>query len=49
MKLANSIKEVKSIAQNMLGSKLVTTQTGIAGQLVRKVYVEEGVDIDQEL
>jgi len=33
----------------MLGMKLVTHQTGPEGQIVRNLYVEEGVDIAREL
>ena len=33
----------------MLGMQLVTHQTGPQGQKVRKVYVEEGMDIAREL
>lgn len=44
VKLANSADEVKSIAGSMLGSRLVTHQTGKAGQIVKKVYIEEALD-----
>ena len=33
----------------MMGMQLVTHQTGPAGQKVRKIYVEEGMDIAREL
>jgi succinyl-CoA synthetase beta subunit len=48
VRVCKSIKEVKTAAADMLGSTLVTKQTGEAGKLVRKVYVEEGLDIDHE-
>jgi len=40
---------VKKTAQAMLGSQLVTVQTGPAGQTVRRVYIEQGLDIAREL
>lgn len=49
VKLARSIEEVRSLADEILGMQLVTHQTGPAGQLVRRVYIEEGADIAQEL
>ena len=49
VKLAKSIDEVKSLANEILGMQLVTHQTGPEGQKVRKVYIEEGCDIAQEL
>jgi len=49
VKLARSRDEVGEFAAGMLGKPIVTHQTGPEGQLVRKVYVEEGVDIDREL
>ncbi|MDT8375905.1 MAG: ADP-forming succinate--CoA ligase subunit beta [Mariprofundaceae bacterium] len=48
VRVCRSIEEVKTAAAGMLGSTLVTRQTGEAGKLVRKVYVEEGLDIDHE-
>ena len=49
VKLARSIEEVRSLSEEILGMNLVTHQTGPAGQLVRRIYVEEGADIDREL
>jgi succinyl-CoA synthetase beta subunit len=49
VKLARSAEEAKEIARKMLGMQLVTHQTGPQGQKVRKVYVEEGMDIAREL
>lgn len=48
VKLAKSSEEVKKFAQGMLGSTLVTHQTGPNGQQVRKVYIEEGSSIKKE-
>jgi len=49
VKLAKSLKEVEKICKNMLGSTLVTNQTGPEGKLVEKVYIERGVKIKYEL
>lgn len=49
VKLARSIEEVRSLSDEILGMQLITHQTGPAGQLVRRIYVEEGADIDREL
>jgi len=49
VKLARSIDEVRSLAQNMLGMHLVTHQTGPGGQTVRRLLIEEGADIRKEL
>ncbi len=49
VKLAKSPEEVKEIAAKMIGMKLVTHQTGPEGKEVRRVLVEEGIDIDREL
>jgi succinyl-CoA synthetase beta subunit len=49
VKLARSIAEVREIADEILGMQLITHQTGPAGQLVRRIYVEEGADIACEL
>ena len=49
VKLAQSLDEVQSMTAAILGSPLVTPQTGPQGKKVRKVLVEQGLDIDQEL
>ncbi len=48
VKIAKSLDEVKTYAENMLGSKLVTPQTGAEGKLIRKVYIESGAEIVKE-
>ena len=40
---------VRELAGQMLGSTLVTDQTGPQGKVVGRVYVEQGVDISREL
>ena len=49
VKLARSIEEVRQLANDMLGMTLVTHQTGPAGRIVKRVYIEDGCDIDREL
>jgi len=49
VKLAKSIDEVKTLADEILGMTLVTHQTGPEGKLVQKVYIEEGANIEDEL
>jgi succinyl-CoA synthetase beta subunit len=49
VKLARSIDEVKTLAGQILGMQLVTHQTGPEGQRVRRLLIEEGADIKQEL
>jgi len=48
VKLAESIDEVRTHAEDILGMNLVTHQTGEEGQKVRKILVTAGVDIEQE-
>jgi len=49
VKLARNLQEVQSAAAAILGRPLVTPQTGPQGKKVRKVLVEQGLDIAQEL
>jgi len=49
VQLVRSVDEVRQVANNLLGNRLVTIQTGTEGQTVRQVLVEEGCDIDREL
>ncbi len=49
VKLAKSIDEAKSLADEIIGMTLVTHQTGTEGMLVKKVLVEQGLDIKKEL
>ena len=48
VRLARSLDEVKTFAQQMLGKTLVTLQTGPAGKQVNRLYIEEGSDIAAE-
>lgn len=49
VKLADSPDEVRAIAADMLGSRLVTAQTSKAGRSVRRVYVEAAVKCQREI
>ncbi len=49
VKLAQSEAEVKSLAGEIIGMNLVTHQTGSRGQEVKKVLVEQGLNIAKEL
>ncbi|NOQ19157.1 MAG: ADP-forming succinate--CoA ligase subunit beta [Desulfobacterales bacterium] len=49
VKLAGSMDEVGSVAGDIVGMNLVTHQTGPEGKKVRKVLVEQGLNILKEL
>ena len=49
VKVAKSLDEVKRFSSQILGMQLVTHQTGPGGQKVRRLLIEEGADIAQEL
>jgi len=49
VKLAGSREEVAVIAGQILGMNLITHQTGPEGRLVKKVLVEQGLNIQKEL
>ena len=49
VKLARDLESVRSAAQEMLGRRLVTHQTGPEGLPIEKVYVEVGSEIDREI
>jgi succinyl-CoA synthetase beta subunit len=49
VRVVKSVEDVKSNAEAMLGHVLVTKQTGDKGKEVKRVYVEEGADIQREL
>ncbi|MEO6422088.1 MAG: ADP-forming succinate--CoA ligase subunit beta [Candidatus Nitrotoga sp.] len=48
VKVANSVQEVGTYAGKILGMQLVTHQTHADGQLVRRLLIEEGVQIAKE-
>ncbi len=47
--LCRSVDEVTAAATKLIGSTLVTHQTGPKGQVVRRLYIESGCDIEREL
>ena len=49
VRIAKSIDEVKTAAEQMLGKTLVTIQTGPAGRVVKRLFVEDGTAIAREL
>ena len=49
VQLVRSADEARQVAENILGNKLVTIQTGPSGQTVRKLLVEQGCRIAREL
>ena len=49
VKVVRTDAELEDAAHRMMGMQLVTHQTGPQGQTVRRLLVEEGVDIRQEL
>lgn len=48
VKVAKSMDEVKTYANQILGMQLITHQTGPEGQKVSRLLVEEGADIKKE-
>jgi succinyl-CoA synthetase beta subunit len=49
VKLAKSPEAAEQIAAGMLGKTLITHQTGPEGRQVRKVLIEQGVNIEREI
>jgi succinyl-CoA synthetase beta subunit len=48
VKVVKSIDEVRTEAKRLLGSTLVTHQTGPQGKVVQRLYIEEGSGIEKE-
>jgi succinyl-CoA synthetase beta subunit len=48
IKIAKSPEEAKEMAGKLIGSKLVTPQTGDEGRVVQRVLIEEGLNIQRE-
>lgn len=46
--LCDTVDEVREAAESLLDDTLVTVQTGDEGQKVQKIYVTDGVEIEQE-
>jgi succinyl-CoA synthetase beta subunit len=49
VKLAGSMEEVATTASDILGMNLITHQTGPEGKMVKKVLIEQGLNIAKEL
>ncbi len=49
VKVVKSLDDVRIAAEQMIGMKLVTHQTGPEGKEVKRVYIEQGMDIQREL
>ncbi len=49
VRVVKSVEDARAAAEAMLGKTLVTKQTGEAGRVVSRVYVEDGCDIQREL
>ena len=49
VKLARSLEEVRERAGEILGMRLITHQTGPEGRMVRRLLVEQGMNIAKEL
>ena len=49
VRLASNADEVRAFADEWVGGRLVTVQTGAEGQPVSRIFVEEAADIDREL
>ena len=48
IKIAKNVDEAEAFAREMIGMNLVTHQTGPEGKEVRKVLIEEGLNIERE-
>ncbi|HET7212747.1 MAG TPA: ATP-grasp domain-containing protein, partial [Terriglobia bacterium] len=48
VKVVRSAAEAETVAGKILGKKLVTAQTGPEGRIVRRLLIEEGLDIARE-
>ncbi|MFZ1289176.1 MAG: ADP-forming succinate--CoA ligase subunit beta [Melioribacteraceae bacterium] len=49
VKVAKDLNEVKKYAKQILGMNLVTHQTGPEGRVVKRLLIEQGVNIDKEM
>ncbi|MCK6605408.1 MAG: ADP-forming succinate--CoA ligase subunit beta [Ignavibacteriaceae bacterium] len=49
VKIARSLHEVHELSKQILGMTLVTHQTGPEGKVVKRLLIEQGVNIDREL
>ncbi len=49
VKIAKKVSEVRDVASKMLGMRLVTHQTGAEGRIVKRLLIEQGINIAKEL
>jgi succinyl-CoA synthetase beta subunit len=49
VKLARSTDEVRELSKQILGMKLITHQTGPEGKTVKRLLIEQGMNIEREL
>ena len=49
VKVAKSLEEVRQFATQMLGMTLVTHQTGPEGKIVKRLLIEQGINIAREM
>lgn len=49
VKVAKSLDEVRQLASQILGMRLVTHQTGPEGKIVKRLLIEQGISIAREL
>ena len=49
VRLVKSSKSAGEAAENLLGTRLITAQTGAGGKEVKRVYVEQAVDVAKEI
>ena len=49
VKITKSLEEVEVLVNEIMGMQLITHQTGPEGKKVRRVYIEEGSNIAEEL
>ncbi len=48
VKVAKSLDEVRTLSNEILGMRLVTHQTGAEGKIVKRLLIEQGVNIEKE-
>ena len=48
VKVAKSLEEVRLLSNEILGMRLVTHQTGPEGKIVKRLLIEQGVNIEKE-
>jgi len=49
VKVAKSLDEVRYLAAQILGMRLITQQTGAEGRIVKRLLIEQGISIAKEL